>query len=91
MEIKCYLLMLLLIFILVPVIAVFTKMDVLIDEARNQLIGEELPFEELQVQVPFRARAIFEKNYLRRLDNVEHPPRDVVQLYGMLRFVNNTV
>jgi len=67
----------------VPVIAVFTKMDVLIDEARNQLIGEEVPFEELQVQVPFRARAIFEKNYLRRLDNVKHPPHDVVQLYDM--------
>jgi len=76
-----------LILILVPVIAVFTKLDALDDEARNQLMYEEDSFAKIKERVPIRARAIFEKNYLQRLENVNHKPCDIVELRGMLLFV----
>jgi GTPase len=79
----------LLIHILVPVIAVFTKMDALDDEARNQLMYEEVSFAKIKEQVPVRARAIFEKNYLQRLEKVKHKPSYVVELRGMLPFVTS--
>ncbi|KAN0109796.1 hypothetical protein V8E52_008902, partial [Russula decolorans] len=68
----------------VPVIAIFTKMDALDDEARNQLMWDDdvLPA-KIKEEVPIRAKAIFKKNYLERLEEVKHRPREVVQLRGM--------
>jgi hypothetical protein len=59
-------------------------MDALDEEARNQLIyEEEVPFSKIKEQVPIRAKAIFEKNYLQRLKTVKHKPCGVVELRGM--------
>jgi len=69
----------------VPVIAVFTKMDALDEVARNELMNEEVPFSKLKEQVPIRAKAIFEKNYLQRLKEVKHLPHGVIQLRDMDR------
>jgi len=62
-------------------------MDALDEKARNQLFWDEVPFMQHNEQVPIRAKAIFEENYLQRLENVTHKPRRVVQLRGMLLLV----
>ena len=80
----------LLILILVPVIAVFTKMDALNEVARNELMIEEVPFSKLEEQVPIRAKAIFEKKYLQRLKEVKHLPHGVIQLRGMSLLIDDT-
>ncbi|KIL65055.1 hypothetical protein M378DRAFT_162626 [Amanita muscaria Koide BX008] len=67
----------------VPVIAIFTKMDALDGEARSQLIWEKVPFRDIKEQVPIRAKAIFKKKYLQRLQEVKHKPRYIVQLRDM--------
>jgi GTPase SAR1 family protein len=67
----------------VPVIAVFTKMDALDEEARNQLLCEEVSFAKLEEQVPIRAKVLFERNYLQLLDKVKHKPHYVIQLRDM--------
>jgi hypothetical protein len=83
--------LLILILIQVPVIAIFTKMDALDKEARNQLMWDDsVPAADIKYEVPIRAKAIFEDNYLQRLEKVKHRPRYVVQLRGMLRFVHDT-
>jgi GTPase len=82
--------LLILVLIQVPVIAIFTKMDSLDDEARNQLMWDDVPLAKIQKEVPIRAEAIFNKNYLERLEKVKHRPRHVVQLRGMLPFVHDT-
>jgi hypothetical protein len=75
----------------VPIIAIFTKMDALDDEARNQLMwDDDIPTAKIKEEVPIRAKAIFEMNYLQRLEEVKHRPRFVVQLRGMLLFVHDT-
>jgi hypothetical protein len=83
--------LLILILIQVPVIAIFTKMDALDDEAYNQLMWEDdVPPAKIKAEVPIRAEAIFKKNYLQRLLQVKHMPRYVVQLRGMLLFVHDS-
>ncbi|KAM6495045.1 hypothetical protein JOM56_009668 [Amanita muscaria] len=67
----------------VPVIAIFTKMDALDGEARSQLMWEKVPFRDINKQVPIRAKAIFEKKYLQRLQEVKHKPHYIVQLRDM--------
>jgi len=68
----------------VPVIAIFTKMDALDKEARNQLmLDDDVPFEKINEKVPILAKTIFEKNYLQRLEEVKHKPRYVIQLRDM--------
>ena len=59
-------------------------MDALDEEACNQLIWEKVSLGNLSEQVPIRAKAIFEEKYLRRLQGVNHQPRYVIQLRGML-------
>jgi hypothetical protein len=83
--------LLILVLIQVPVIAIFTKMDALDDEARNQLMWDDdvLPA-KIKEEVPIRAKAIFRKNYLERLEEVKHRPREVVQLRGMLLLGHDT-
>jgi hypothetical protein len=80
----------LLILIQVPVVAIFTKMDALDDKARNKLMWEGVPFMKHNEEVPKRAKAIFEENYLQRLEDVTHKPRRVVQLRGKLLLVDDT-
>ncbi|KAF8508995.1 GTP-binding protein, partial [Hysterangium stoloniferum] len=69
----------------VPIIAIFTKMDALDQVARNRLMfnDDELSLEEIEKQVPGLAEAIFQKEYLKRLDEVKHKPRYVVRLRDM--------
>ena len=74
----------------VPVIAIFTKMDALDEEARNQLVREKVSFRNIKEQVPIHAKAIFEKKYLQRLQEVKHKPRYIIQLRGMLFLVVDT-
>ncbi|KAF8524671.1 hypothetical protein BU17DRAFT_63220 [Hysterangium stoloniferum] len=66
----------------VPIIAIFTKMDALDQKARNQLMWNDgdLSFEEIEKQVPYLAEDIFQKKYLKRLDEVKHKPRYVIRL-----------
>ncbi|KAF8526615.1 GTP-binding protein [Hysterangium stoloniferum] len=69
----------------VPIIAIFTKMDALDQEARNQLMwnDDDLSREEIEKQVPGLAEDIFYQKYLKRLDEVRHKPRYVVRLRDM--------
>ena len=84
-------LLLILVLIQVPVIAIFTKMDALDDEARNQLMwDDDVPVAKIKEEVPIRAEAIFKEYYLQRLEKVKHRPRYVVQLRGMLLLVHDT-
>jgi hypothetical protein len=83
--------LLILVIIQVPVIAVFTKMDALDNEARNQLMwDDDVPPAKIEEEVPIRAEAIFKKKYLQRLEGVEHRPRYVVHLRGMLLLIHDT-
>ncbi|KAF8523354.1 hypothetical protein BU17DRAFT_63922 [Hysterangium stoloniferum] len=68
-----------------PIIAIFTKMDALAQVARNQLMfnDEELSCEEIEKQVPDLVAAIFQKKYLKLLDEVIHKPRYVLRLRDM--------
>ncbi|KAF8514895.1 era-like GTP-binding protein [Hysterangium stoloniferum] len=69
----------------VPIIAIFTKMDALDQQARNQLMwdDDDLSLEEIEKQVPALAKDIFEEKYLNRLDEVKHKPRYVICLRDM--------
>ncbi|KAF8511734.1 GTP-binding protein [Hysterangium stoloniferum] len=69
----------------VPIIAIFTKMDALDQEARNQLMfnDDDLSREEIEKKVPDLAEEIFQKKYLKRLNEVKHKPRYVVYLRDM--------
>jgi hypothetical protein len=83
--------LLILVLIQVPVIAIFTKMDALENEARNQLMwDDDVPPAKIEEEVPIRAEAIFERNYLQRLNEVKHRPHYVVRLRGMVFHINNT-
>lgn len=82
----------LLIFIQVPVIAIFTKMDALDERAFNQLLNEGASFEEADSKAPSLAKDKFERSYLRPLtvENVKNKPAYIVQLRGMLFRINST-
>ncbi len=82
----------LLIFIQVPVIAIFTKMDALDERAFNQLLNEGASFEEADSNAPSLAKDKFERSYLRPLtvEDVKNKPAHIVQLRGMLFHVNST-
>jgi hypothetical protein len=81
----------LLIFIQVPVIAIFTKMDALDKRAFNQLLTEGVPVKEARSKAPSLAKDKFERSYLRPLkDEVKNKPAYVVQLRGILFHINNT-
>jgi len=68
----------------IPVIAIFTKMDALEDEARNQLMwDDDIPPAKIKEEVPIRAEAIFKEKYLQRLEGVKHRPCYIVQLRDM--------
>ncbi|KAF8522583.1 GTP-binding protein [Hysterangium stoloniferum] len=69
----------------VPIIAIFTKMDALDQEARSQLMwnDDDLSREEIEKKVPGLAEDIFQKKYLKRLAEVKHKPRHVVRLRDM--------
>lgn len=82
--------LLIVVLIQVPVIAIFTKMDALDKEARNQLMWDGVPPAKFKEEVPIRAEAIFKKNYLQRLEEVKHRPHHVVQLRGTLLLVHDT-
>ena len=80
----------LMIFIQVPVIAIFTKMDALDERAFNQLLNEGASFEDADSKAPSLAEHIFEQSYLQPLEEVKHKPADIVQLRGMLFCINST-
>jgi hypothetical protein len=80
----------LLIFIQVPVIAIFTKMDALEERAFNQLLNEGAEFEEADTKAPSLAKDKFERGYLRPVTNVKNKPAYIVQLRGMLFHINST-
>jgi hypothetical protein len=83
--------LLILVLIQVPVIAIFTKMDALDKEARNQLMwDDDVPPAKIKKEVPILAEAIFKKNYLQRLEEVKHRPRCIIRLRGMLVLVHDT-
>ena len=72
-----------LIFNPVPVIAIFTKMDALDDKAYNELLNNGASWEEAEEKVASVAQDIFERKYLRPLEQVKHQPRAVVKLRSM--------
>jgi hypothetical protein len=80
----------LLIFIQVPVIAIFTKMDALDDRAYNELLGKGASFEEADSKAPSLAKDKFEQSYLRPVEGVKNKPAYIVQLRGMLFHINST-
>ena len=78
----------LLIFIQVPVIAIFTKMDALDDRAYNQLLDEGASFEDADSKAPSLAKDKFERSYLRPVKDAKNKPAYIVQLRGMLFHIN---
>jgi hypothetical protein len=79
----------LLIFIQVPVIVIFTKMDALDERAFNELVNEGASFEEADSKAPSLAKDKFERSYLRPVnDVVKNKPAYIVQLRGMLFHIN---
>jgi hypothetical protein len=79
-----------LIFIQVPVIAIFTKMDALDERAFNQLLNEGASFEEADSKAPSLAKDKFERSYLRPVQDVKNKPAYIVQLRGVLFHINST-
>ena len=71
---------LLLDFIKVPLVVIFTKMDALDDEAFNELIGEIDSETEAEKLVPSRAEAIFKKRLLNPLEEAARKPMHIVKL-----------
>jgi hypothetical protein len=80
----------LLIFIQVPVIAIFTKMDALDKRAFNQLLNKGVSAKEARSKAPSLAKDKFERSYLRPLEDVKNKPAYIVQLRGILFHINNT-
>lgn len=68
--------------IVVPVVAIFTKMDALDGKAFIELISNGDSFKDAMEKAPSYAKAMFERDYLERLNEVDHPPAAVVQLRG---------
>jgi hypothetical protein len=80
----------LLIFIQVPVIAIFTKMDALEERAFNQLLNEGVSVEDADSKAPSLAEDKFERSYLRPVEDAKNKPAYIVQLRGMLFHINST-
>ncbi|KDQ18699.1 hypothetical protein BOTBODRAFT_104023 [Botryobasidium botryosum FD-172 SS1] len=70
----------------VPVIAIFTKFDILDSAAFNTLSAGGVPFKEAQKMAPERTQARFNHNFLPLLQKVAHPPRAVVCLRSEAQF-----
>ena len=81
--------LIILVLIQVPVIAIFTKMDTLDKRAFNELILDDVPYTKAKEQAPARAKDIFEKSYLQRLQGVKYTPHKIVQLRGTLLLVDD--
>ena len=79
-----------LIFIQVPIIAIFTKMDALDARAFNELILDDVPYAKAKMQAHSRGEEIFKTNFLQRLEEVKHKPRSVARLRGMSLIVGDT-
>src|SRR5437588_881975 len=72
-------------FALVPVIAVFTKVDALWDDAFGQLKEAGLTRMEIKRMVPEKAKEIFTNMKIwDRLCKTQYPPKDWVYLAGVL-------
>jgi hypothetical protein len=73
----------------VPIIAIFTKVDVLELKAFSELLGEGVSRSVARQRAPGKAEENFEKDYLKRLqDHLQqlkgtHPPVRIVQLRSM--------
>ena len=77
-------------FIQVPVIAIFTKMDALDKRAFGQLLNGGVSSEDAFSKAPSLAKDKFEQSYLRPIQDVKNKPADIVQLRGMLFHINRT-
>ncbi|KAF7368426.1 GTP-binding protein [Mycena venus] len=64
----------------VPVIAVFTKFEALIDEAYNDLPEDDLSDTEKEKNASRDAQSKFDKTVLKAIENTTHPPDQCVQL-----------
>ncbi|KDQ19318.1 hypothetical protein BOTBODRAFT_27904 [Botryobasidium botryosum FD-172 SS1] len=67
----------------VPVIAIFTKFDVLDAAAFSALSDQGLPFAEAQRKAPEHAQEQFDQDLLPLIKQLAHPPRAVVCLRNM--------
>lgn len=67
--------------VLVPVIAILTKFDLLLEEMQQQIEGEEeLEDEEAEEEAEKRATMIFEEHFKKVLMGMKHPPTHVINL-----------
>ncbi|KAF7334077.1 GTP-binding protein [Mycena venus] len=64
----------------VPVIAVFTKFEALIDEAYNDLPEDDLSDTEKEKNASRDAQSKFDKTVRKAIENITHPPDQCVQL-----------
>ncbi|KAF7368446.1 GTP-binding protein [Mycena venus] len=64
----------------VPVIAVFTKFEALIDEAYNDLPEDDLSDTEKEKNASRDAQSKFDKTVRKAIENTAHPPDQFVQL-----------
>ncbi|KAJ7759826.1 hypothetical protein B0H14DRAFT_2974143 [Mycena olivaceomarginata] len=67
----------------VPVIAVFTKFEALIDEAYNDLPEDDLSDTEKDKNASRDAQSKFEKTVQKAIENTTHPPDQCVQLQNL--------
>lgn len=74
----------------VPVIAILTKIDALEDKIQGQLFWDlqdegmsaSEAMAEAESQAASRVNAKLDEYYVRRLETVDHPPKEIVRLRG---------
>jgi len=67
----------------VPVIAIFTKFDGLVNEAYTQLIDSELSHEGAEEKQYEKAQELLNNHFKERLHRARYPPSDNVQVDDM--------
>lgn len=66
----------------VPLIAIITKFDALVSKAYTELRNKGKSMREAQGLKVKAAQHILEEQFLKRLNNVTHPPAAIVSLGG---------
>jgi GTP-binding protein EngB required for normal cell division len=67
----------------VPAIAIFTKMDALDKKVFSEQLNKGMSLQQAKQEFQSLAKVKFERDYLKPLKQVPHPPRGIVQLRNM--------
>ncbi|KAJ6624346.1 hypothetical protein B0H10DRAFT_1784732 [Mycena sp. CBHHK59/15] len=67
----------------VPVIAVFTKFEALVDQAYDELAADDASDPDEEEQAYQKAQSNFKEKVLEVVQSTKHPPKDFVQLQNL--------